>query len=152
MYKIRHIKLLAVSDGHITAVSKRINEPKDIAHIIKPLLWEADREHCLVIMLNGKNRITAINTVSIGTLTSSLVHPREVFKPAILTNAASIILAHDHPSGDPMPSEDDLNITCRLKAAGELLGISVLDHIIIGYSYYSTESNKSYPFEDKEGE
>ena len=95
MYKIRHIKLLAVSDGHITAVSKRINEPKDIAHIIKPLLWEADREHCLVIMLNGKNRITAINTVSIGTLTSSLVHPREVFKPAILTNAASIILAHN---------------------------------------------------------
>ena len=103
-------------------------------------------------MLYGKNRITAINTVSIGTLPSSLVHPREVFKPAILTNAASIILAHDHPSGDPMPSEDDLNITCRLKAAGELLGISVLDHIIIGYSYYSTESNKSYPFEDKEGE
>ena len=152
MYKIRHIKLLAVSDGHVTSATKRINEPKDIAHIIKPLLWDADREHCLVIMLNGKNRITAINTVSIGTLTSSLVHPREVFKPAILTNAASIILAHNHPSGDPMPSEDDLNITIRLKAAGELLGISVLDHIIIGDSYYSTESNKSYPFEDEEGE
>lgn len=152
MYKIRHIKLLAVSDGHVTTVTKRINEPKDIAHIIKPLLWEADREHCLVIMLNGKNRITAINTVSIGTLTSSLVHPREVFKPAILTNAASIILAHNHPSGDPTPSEDDLSITTRLKAAGELLGIPVLDHIIIGYSYYSTESNKSYPFEDEEGE
>ncbi|HKZ57357.1 MAG TPA: JAB domain-containing protein [Thermodesulfovibrionales bacterium] len=87
-----------------------------------------------------------------GTLTLSLVHPREVFNPAILTNAASIILAHNHPSGDPMPSEDDLNITKRLKEAGELLGISVLDHIIIGYSYYSTESNKSYPFEDEEGE
>src|SRR3990172_10475472 len=152
MYKIRHIKLLAVSDGHVTSATKRINEPKDIAHIIKPLLWDADREHCLVIMLNGKTRITAINTVSIGTLTSSLVHPREVFKPAILTNAASIILAHNHPSGDPTPSEDDLTITKRLKEAGELLGISVLDHIIIGYSYFSTESYKEYHFEDKEGE
>ena len=131
MYKIRHIKLLAVSDGHITAVSKRINEPKDIAHIIKPLLLEADREHCLVIMLKGKNRITAINTVSIGTLTSSLVHPREVFKPAILTNAASIILAHNHPSGDPEPSEEDLETTKRLVEAGKIMGIEVLDHIIV---------------------
>ena len=152
MYKIHQIKLLAVRDGHVTATKKNITTPEDIAYIIKPLLCEADREHCLVIMLNGKNQVTAINTVSIGTLTSSLVHPREVFKPAIITNAASIILAHNHPSGDPKPSPEDLTITKRLKEAGELLGIPVLDHIIIGYSYFSIECNAEYHFEDEGGE
>ena len=76
----------------------------------------------------------------------------KVFKPAIITNAASIILAHNHPSGDPKPSQEDLTITKRLKEAGELLGIPVLDHIIIGYSYFSIECNAEYNFEDEEGE
>lgn len=113
------------------------------ARIINQYLKGADREHFVVIMLNTKYEIIGINTVSIGTLDASLVHPREVFKPAILTNAAAIILAHNHPSGHPEPSEDDIKVTRKLKEAGEILGIDVLDHIIIGgpNNWYSMYEN-----------
>ena len=83
-------------------------------------------------LLDSKNRVQRINTVSIGILDSSLVHPREVFKDAILASAASIIVAHNHPSGDPTPSIEDKRVTQRLYEAGQLLGIDLLDHIVIG--------------------
>jgi len=82
--------------------------------------------------LDGKNQVLGFNVVSIGSLTAALVHAREVFKPAILGNAAAIILVHNHPSGDPEPSAEDQALTARLKQAGELLGIRVLDHVVIG--------------------
>lgn len=91
-----------------------------------------DRECFWVVPLTGKNHIIGINLVSMGSLTSSTVHPREVFKPAILANAAGVILVYNHPSGDPSPSTEDKEITKRLKDAGNLLGIRVLDHVIIG--------------------
>lgn len=93
---------------------------------------ELDREQFVVILLDGKNRALGFNVVSVGTLNASLVHPRETFKVAILTNAAAIIAIHGHPSGDPTPSAEDHAITQRLVAAGRLLGIPVLDHVIIG--------------------
>ena len=86
----------------------------------------------MVLMLDTKNRVIGINTVSVGILDSALVHPREVFKPAILCNASSIILAHNHPSGDPSPSFEDQRVTKRIKEAGDLLGIEVLDHVVVG--------------------
>ena len=86
----------------------------------------------MLLMLNQKNRVIGIHTVSMGSLTASVVHPREVFKVAILANCASILLAHNHPSGDCQPSKEDRAITTRLVEAGRLLGISVLDHVIIG--------------------
>jgi DNA repair protein RadC len=85
-----------------------------------------------VALLDRKNRVIGINTVAIGSLTASVVHPREVMKPAILSNAAAIILCHNHPSGDPQPSQEDRVLTQRLVEAGKLLGINVLDHLIIG--------------------
>jgi DNA repair protein RadC len=91
-------------------------------------------------MVNRKNEVIGINTVSVGNLTGSIVSPREVFKPAILANAAALICAHNHPSGDPKPSPEDRETTKRLHEAGKLLGIQVLDHIIIGdgtTAYYS---------------
>jgi len=87
-------------------------------------------------LLNQKNGIIGINTVSVGNLSSSIVHPREVFKPAIVAGAASIIVAHNHPSGDPTPSSNDIYVTTRLKEAGDILGIAVLDHVIIGDGCY----------------
>lgn len=93
--------------------------------------------------INTKNKPTAIHTVSIGTLNSTVVHPREIFKAAILSNAASIILAHNHPSGDPTPSKEDIGITKRLVDAGELLGITVMDHIIIGENNYVSMKKRS---------
>jgi DNA repair protein RadC len=85
-----------------------------------------------ILILNIKNKIVAVHEISRGTLNSSMVHPREVFKPAVLHNAAAIICFHNHPSGDPEPSREDIEITERLKNAGEILGIPVYDHIIVG--------------------
>ena len=95
-------------------------------------LLKSDREKFICLHLNIKNRIISFEVVSTGSLTSSIVHPREVYKGAILSNSASVIFMHNHPSGDPEPSIDDIEITNRLEKAGAILGINVLDHIIIG--------------------
>jgi DNA repair protein RadC len=91
-----------------------------------------DREYFVVLMLDTKNRVIGLNTVHIGTINSSLVSTRETFKPALLANATAVILAHNHPSGDPTPSPEDVAVTRKLVEAGQLLDIEVLDHIIIG--------------------
>ena len=91
-----------------------------------------DQERFVVACLDTKKRLQSVVVITVGTLDASLVHPREVFKPAILEGAASIILSHNHPSGDATPSAEDRKVTARLKAAGELLGIDVLDHIVHG--------------------
>ncbi len=90
------------------------------------------------LLLDSKNRLLRDEVVSIGTLTASLVHPREVFRPAIREAAASIIVAHNHPSGDPSPSAEDMDVTARLRSAGELIGIPVLDHVILGAGTYTS--------------
>jgi DNA repair protein RadC len=101
-----------------------------------------DREQFRVLLLNTKNQVLAVETVSVGTLNSSLVHPREVFKQAVVKSAAAVILVHNHPSGDPGPSSEDLEITRRLHDAGKLIGIEVLDHIIIGDHIYFSVKEK----------
>lgn len=109
-----------------------IRGPEDVlAHAAVKRLRSAGREHFVVLLLNARHECVAIDTVSIGSLNASIVHPREVFKPALLGSAASVILLHNHPSGDPEPSEEDIAITKRLVEAGELLGIGVLDHVIV---------------------
>jgi DNA repair protein RadC len=109
-----------------------IQGPEDVAKLLSKFLQYADREHLVSLMLDAKNHLIGITTISIGDLSSAIAHPREVFKPAILANAAQIIVAHNHPSGDPSPSSDDHNVTNRLVQAGQILGIEVLDHIVIG--------------------
>lgn len=108
-----------------------IQNPQDIVKAIQSSIKDKAKEHFKLILLNTRNKIIGISTVSIGTLNSNLVHPREVFKEAISHSAASVVFAHNHPSGDPEPSEDDLTITKRLTEAGKILGIEVMDHIII---------------------
>lgn len=117
---------------------------RDIYETFRGRFERADREEFLVLLLDGKNKLLGFNLVSIGTLTSSLTHPREVFKAAILGNAASIILLHNHPSGDPIPSAEDLEITRRLREVGEIIGIKVLDHVIIGDSRYISFVDDGY--------
>ena len=119
-----------------TWVSKRFTSPAQIFEIFSYLRLEA-KEHFIVLHLDGKNRIICFDKVSVGSLNQSIVHPREVFKTACLSSAAAILCIHNHPTGDPAPSSEDLSITRRLKEAGELIGIKVLDHIIIGDSYLS---------------
>lgn len=114
----------------------RFNSPEQLYEMFRYLKDEG-KEHFITLHLDGKSRINCYETVSIGSLNQSIVHPREVFKTALLSNAAAIILIHNHPSGDPAPSNEDRNITARLKECGDLIGIKVLDHIIIGDGYYS---------------
>jgi len=104
----------------------------EAAPILAQYIGESDREVFVVALLTIRHRLLGLHTVSVGCLSSSLVHPREVFKPAILAGSAALLLAHNHPSGDPEPSAEDLALTRRLTAAGALLGIEVLDHVILG--------------------
>ena len=109
-----------------------INRPSDVAQLLIGDMRYLDREYFKVVILNAKNRVNDVVTISIGCLDSSFAHPREVFKECIKRNCARIILVHNHPSGDPTPSDADIAITQRLVSCGMILGIEVLDHIIIG--------------------
>jgi DNA repair protein RadC len=109
-----------------------IKDPEAVVKAIRASIKDKAKEHFKLVLLNPRNKIIGISTISIGTLNASLVHPREVFKDAITHSAASVVLAHNHPSGDPDPSEDDLKITKKLADSGKILGIEVLDHIVIG--------------------
>lgn len=110
----------------------QILAPQDAAHLVMEDMRYLDREHFQVFSLNTKNRVLALETVAVGTLNTAGVHPREVFKNPIKRSAAAVILVHNHPSGDPAPSYEDIAITKQLMEAGNLLGIEVLDHLIIG--------------------
>jgi DNA repair protein RadC len=113
-----------------------ITDPESVVRAIRTSITDKAKEHFKLILLNTRNKIIRISTVSVGTLNASLVHPREVFKEALIHNAFSVILAHNHPSGDCRPSEEDVRITKRLKDAGKIMGVEVLDHIIVSASGY----------------
>lgn len=113
----------------------RFTSPKQIYEIFSDLQHES-KEHFITLHLDGKNRIICFDRVSVGSLNQSIVHPREVFKGAILSSAAALILIHNHPSGDPSPSAEDRAITRRLVEVGDLVGIRILDHIIVGSGEY----------------
>lgn len=110
----------------------QIRSPRDAAAYLMEDLRYLKKEHFVCLFLNTKNQVIGEETLSIGSLNASIVHPREVFLAAIRRSSAAIICAHNHPSGDPTPSADDIEITRRLKEAGQIIGIEVLDHLIIG--------------------
>jgi DNA repair protein RadC len=128
MYELRVVRERRQGYGPL----RRVHSAQDVYEAFREQFETLDREQFVVVLLDGKNHAIGFNTVSVGSLTAALVHPREVFKAAILSNAAAIILVHNHPSGDPEASIEDRAITTRLKEAGELLGIRVLDHVVIG--------------------
>jgi DNA repair protein RadC len=115
---------------------RRVKNASDIFEAFRAHFEPVDREQFIAIILDGRNQVIGFNVISVGTLTTALVHPREVFKPAIVAGAAALILVHNHPSGDPEPSQEDRALTERLKQVGELIGIRVLDHLVIGDGRY----------------
>ena len=125
-------KVSLVRESRLHCYQQQIRSSVDASLILHTYLADVDREHFVVLLLDQKNKVNGIHTQSIGSLTASVVHPRETFKIAILANSAHIVLGHNHPSGDPQPSREDRTLTARLVEAGKLLGISVLDHIVIG--------------------
>lgn len=122
----------------------KVRKPSDIVSLIMTDIFFMEQEIFMVITLNSKNNVLSKKEIFKGSLNSSLVHPREVFKEALKNSAASIIICHNHPSGDPCPSKEDINVTKRIKECGNIMGIELLDHIIIGDNNYISLKEKGY--------
>ena len=141
--------LAALEIGRRIASAKPLEKihlscPQDVADFLMPRLRYAAKEQFVVILLNNKNKVIGTEIVSEGSLSSSIVHPREVYAPAILHHAAAIMVAHNHPSGDPKPSTEDTEVTRVLARSGKVLGIPMIDHVIIGDgNYYSFLENEA---------
>jgi DNA repair protein RadC len=118
-----------------------VSSPADVDGLLRGRIANLDRENFVAVLLNTKNEVIEFPTISVGTLSASLVHPREVFKPAIRASAASVVLAHNHPSGRVEPSRKDREVTRRLSEAAEIIGIEVLDHVILGDGYFSMKEH-----------
>ncbi|MBC8016875.1 MAG: DNA repair protein RadC [Sporomusaceae bacterium] len=129
-------------NGLASADRPVIRAPKDAADLLMARLRYEPREHFMILVLSTKNHVLATPTISIGSLNASIVHPRELFREAINHSAAAVILVHNHPSGDPTPSHEDIGITRKLVDAGKILEIPVLDHIIIGDNKYVSLKEK----------
>ena len=140
-YGIPVYRVSLVRDSKLVSGTRQVRSSRDSRDVLVAYLGDTDREHFIVMLLDQKNKIIGINTVSIGSLTASVVHPRESFLPALLKNiatdmilnkCAAVVFGHNHPSGDPQPSAEDRALTERLTEVGKLLSIPVLDHIIVG--------------------
>ena len=137
MQSISSVRVSLVKEGEISIYSRKFANSEFVFKWANEALFsDADREQFYVLILNTKNIMTGINLVSIGSINTSVVHPREVMKAAIIGNAAAMLFIHNHPSGDPAPSIEDIDCTKRLTAAAKILGIRVLDHVICGDSQY----------------
>lgn len=129
--RVNIVQIKLVREKTILYKKRKIRSPNDAYEILRDFLGDVDREHFIVMCLDTKNQPTCIQTVHIGSLNSSIVHPREVLKSALLSNAASLIVAHNHPSNICDPSPEDINVTERIKKACEIVGVDLLDHLII---------------------
>lgn len=116
----------------------RLSSSRDVAGFFTPRLFNLPREIFIAVLLNARNEVIREITVAVGCLTGSLVHPRELFQPAVRDSAAAVILVHNHPSGDPTPSPEDVQLTERLVEAGRILGIRVLDHVVVAQGGYAS--------------
>lgn len=133
---------------HLKDKTRIVFSPKSVFEIVRELLAsedkiDRDKEHFWVFHLDCRNKIKLIELVSLGTLNASLIHPREVYTRAVSERSAQIIIAHNHPSGECMPSEEDVSITARLVGAGKILGIELLDHLVVADSGFTSMKQKS---------
>ncbi|SLM49330.1 DNA repair protein RadC [Nitrospira japonica] len=144
-YRVPRYRLTLVCESSDSVMSGPIQASLAAVAILRPCFAGLDREQFLVAGLDAKHGIIGINIVSIGSLTLSIVHPREVFKPLILMNAAAFICAHNHPSNDPTPSQEDRLLTQRLRQGADLLGITLLDHLVLGDPSYFSFADHGWP-------
>ena len=142
--RINIVSIKMVKESSFQYLARQILSPNGAYQMIKEQLEGLDREQFIIACLNTKNEPTNITVVSVGTLNKAIIHPREVFKTAILSNAASVMAFHNHPSGETTPSQQDIQLTNRLYEVGELLGIKLLDHLIIGDRTFTSLKEKGY--------
>lgn len=142
--RVNVVSLKMVKECSVLYKNRVIRSPEDGYELLKQFLGDVDREHFVVVCLDTKSQPTAINVCHIGSLNASIVHPREVMKPAILSNAASILVGHNHPSGNPEPSQEDIDVTRKLVEAGKIMGIDLIDHIVMGEDEFVSLREKGY--------
>ncbi|AZB44994.1 DNA repair protein RadC [Bacillus sp. FJAT-42376] len=142
--RVSIVSLKLVRESSVLYKERRIKSPTDAYQLLRDFLIDSDREQFIVICLDTKNQPTAINICHVGSLNSSIVHPREVMKAAILSNAASIIVGHNHPSQDPTLSREDVEVTNRLVEEGKIVGIEVIDHLIVCEESFVSLKEKGY--------
>ena len=145
--RIDIVKIKMVKESSVKYENRRIKNPWDAYKIFNDYIDDSNKEMFVLMCLNNKNEPTHISTISIGSVNESIATPAEVFKVALLSNANKIMVCHNHPSGDPQPSESDRNITERLYDSGDIIRVKLLDHFIIGDGvYYSFKENNEEPF------
>lgn len=137
----KYIREVKASFKKLNTETIHVQNPQAVCEFIKSQIGNATKEHFIVLGIDNKNMVIIYHVVSIGTITEMIVHPREVFMPVIKSLCSGVILAHNHPSGNPMPSRQDSETTRRMAEAGKILGIPVIDHIIVGNDYYSFAEN-----------
>lgn len=142
--RVNIVSVKLVRESSILYERRSIRSPQDAYELVKSFLEDKDREHFIVVSLDTKNQPVCINVCHIGSLNASIVSPREVMKSAILSSAASIMVAHNHPSGETAESREDIEVTKRLAESGKLIGIELLDHLIIGNGKYASLKEKGY--------
>ena len=146
VYAISVVSLRLVRERDVSVPQATIDSPATAANILFPIMSNRDRETLIAMHLDTKNTVIALETILIGSLNTCVVRTADVFKGALLHNAANIIIAHNHPSGDPTPSAEDIKTTSNLKSAGDLLGIELLDHLVIGDGRYTSLKERNLGF------
>jgi DNA repair protein RadC len=131
MIKVKSIEVREIEYSY--EKRPKISSMDDVVKTVKPMIADSNKEFFMALYLNTKNGVLKQEIISIGSLNANVVHPREIFKTACMISAAYIIVAHNHPSGDPTPSREDIEITKKLYEAGKMMGIELLDHVILGY-------------------
>ena len=143
-YRLKTFRVQFVAEPALYPTGSPCRASEDVERIARSIFGtlDADKEHFLLLAMNNKNRVNGFKVVSTGSLTASLVHPREVWRTALHLCAAAVVFVHNHPSGDPAPSQEDQEITRRLKETGEMLGIRVLDHVVLGDGRFFSFSDR----------
>jgi DNA repair protein RadC len=143
-YRLKTFRVQFVAEPALYPTGSPCRASEDVERIARSIFGtlDADKEHFLLLAMNNKNRVNGFKVISTGSLTASLVHPREVWRAALHLCAAAVVFVHNHPSGDPAPSQEDQEITRRLKETGDMLGIRVLDHVVLGDGRFFSFSDR----------